>query len=222
MLDKIVSKEHCILEQRDGGFILRDLGSLNGTYVNGERVRGEMPLRHGDEIALGSTRARYDDGHGPAIDFNAPPPFAHGGPGPMGGVGPGAVAHPHLAPNPHNMGMQGQSPVPQPAQGQHQGQQPWQKGPSGPPPSMGLGMPSGAQGQGHGGHGNINLGINQGPGGTMGMPIQSQQLGRPSPQGGYPQQPQSYPLGQGGQGVFFTIRVKSFEIFKTGYSMFTT
>ena len=33
LLDKIVSKEHCILEQRDGGFVLRDLGSLNGTYV---------------------------------------------------------------------------------------------------------------------------------------------------------------------------------------------
>ena len=62
LLDKIVSKEHCILEQRDGGFVLRDLGSLNGTYINGERVRGEAPLRHGDEIALGSTRARFDDG----------------------------------------------------------------------------------------------------------------------------------------------------------------
>src|SRR5258706_15452341 len=76
LLDKIVSKEHCILEQREGQFILRDLGSLNGTYVNGERVRGEQPLRHGDEIALGSTRARYDDGSGPL-----PPPA----------VGPGAV-----------------------------------------------------------------------------------------------------------------------------------
>ena len=42
LLDKIVSKEHCILEQRDGIFILRDLGSLNGTYINGERVRGEQ------------------------------------------------------------------------------------------------------------------------------------------------------------------------------------
>ena len=42
LLDKIVSKEHCILEQRDGGFVLRDLGSLNGTYINGERVRGEL------------------------------------------------------------------------------------------------------------------------------------------------------------------------------------
>ncbi len=65
LLDKIVSKEHCIVEQRDGMFILRDLGSLNGTYINGERVRGEQLLRHGDEIALGSTRARYDDGSGP-------------------------------------------------------------------------------------------------------------------------------------------------------------
>ena len=64
LLDKIVSKEHCIVEQRDGHFVLRDLGSLNGTYINGERVRGEQFLRHGDEIALGSTRARYDDGSG--------------------------------------------------------------------------------------------------------------------------------------------------------------
>src|ERR1700683_2929286 len=70
LLDKIVSKEHCILEQREGQFILRDLGSLNGTYINGERVRGEQMLKHGDEIALGSTRARYDDGSAP-LNFAA-------------------------------------------------------------------------------------------------------------------------------------------------------
>lgn len=61
LLDKIVSKEHCIIERRGAQFVLRDLGSLNGTYVNGERVNGERPLRHGDEIALGSTRARLDE-----------------------------------------------------------------------------------------------------------------------------------------------------------------
>ncbi|HEX3772448.1 MAG TPA: adenylate/guanylate cyclase domain-containing protein [Polyangiaceae bacterium] len=80
LLDKIVSKEHCIVEVRDGRFVLRDLGSLNGTYVNGERVRGEMPLKHGDEIALGSTRARFDDGSGAAL--------------PLPPVGPGAVQNP--------------------------------------------------------------------------------------------------------------------------------
>jgi adenylate cyclase len=94
LLDKIVSKEHCILEHRDGGFVLRDLGSLNGTYVNGERVRGEMPLRHGDEIALGSTRARYDDGSGPPLDFNAPVPTPRSGQPHVSG-GP-----PHLGPQP--------------------------------------------------------------------------------------------------------------------------
>jgi adenylate cyclase len=64
LLDKIVSKEHCIVERRGPTHVLRDLGSLNGTYVNGERVNGERELKHGDDIALGGTRARYDDGSG--------------------------------------------------------------------------------------------------------------------------------------------------------------
>jgi adenylate cyclase len=62
LLDKIVSKEHCIVLVRDGEFVLQDLGSLNGTFVNGERVNGERTLRHGDDIALGSTRASFDAG----------------------------------------------------------------------------------------------------------------------------------------------------------------
>lgn len=62
LLDKIVSKEHCIIEKRGDRFVLRDLGSLNGTYVNGERVNGERALKHADDIALGSTRARFEDG----------------------------------------------------------------------------------------------------------------------------------------------------------------
>ncbi|HEY8091653.1 MAG TPA: adenylate/guanylate cyclase domain-containing protein [Polyangiaceae bacterium] len=112
LLDKIVSKEHCILEHRDGHFILRDLGSLNGTYVNGERVRGETSLKHGDEIALGSTRARYDDGSGVAPP---PPP-----------VGPGAVQHGGAAPWP----SAGQMPV---ASSQQPNTSPAPPGPMRPP-----------------------------------------------------------------------------------------
>jgi len=67
LLDKIVSKEHCIIEQRGEHFVLRDLGSLNGTYINSDRVRGEGLLKHGDEITLGTTRARFDDGSGRAM-----------------------------------------------------------------------------------------------------------------------------------------------------------
>lgn len=64
LLDKIVSKEHCLIEQRGDSFVLRDLGSLNGTYINGQRVNGEQALNHGDDIALGATRARFDDESG--------------------------------------------------------------------------------------------------------------------------------------------------------------
>lgn len=68
LLDRIVSKEHCVIEQRGDCFVLRDFGSLNGTFINNERVVGERMLRHGDEISLGSTRARFDDGKHPPVD----------------------------------------------------------------------------------------------------------------------------------------------------------
>jgi adenylate cyclase len=55
VLDRIVSKEHCHIDLVAGRYVLRDLGSLNGTYVNGERV-GDRPLFTGDEITMGSTR----------------------------------------------------------------------------------------------------------------------------------------------------------------------
>src|SRR5580692_9433420 len=109
LLDKIVSKEHCILEQRDGIFILRDLGSLNGTYINGERVRGEQSLKHGDEIALGSTRARYDDGSGP-LNF-APPAI---GPGAIQQPAPPAWGQPQPGVMPSMPPMQPQPPMPAP------------------------------------------------------------------------------------------------------------
>jgi adenylate cyclase len=70
LLDKIVSKEHCIIELRGETYVLRDLGSLNGTFINGERVRGEAALKHGDEIALGATRGRFEEG--PALHGVAP------------------------------------------------------------------------------------------------------------------------------------------------------
>ncbi len=59
VVDRIVSKEHCrITRGPDGRFVLRDVGSLNGTYVNGTRV-GEHVLRNGDQIALGNTVLQF-------------------------------------------------------------------------------------------------------------------------------------------------------------------
>jgi class 3 adenylate cyclase len=53
--DKTVSRVHGVFEQFASAWCLRDLGSRNGTYVNGERV-SECLLRDGDEIRLGTTR----------------------------------------------------------------------------------------------------------------------------------------------------------------------
>ncbi|MFZ9174811.1 MAG: FHA domain-containing protein [Ilumatobacteraceae bacterium] len=53
--DVTVSRRHAHLEQSDGQVVLRDLGSLNGTYVNQERIE-EVALRHGDEVQIGRYR----------------------------------------------------------------------------------------------------------------------------------------------------------------------
>jgi adenylate cyclase len=61
VLDRIVSKEHCrITRAPNGSYVLRDVGSLNGSYVNGERV-SEKVLAAGDQITLGNTVLRFED-----------------------------------------------------------------------------------------------------------------------------------------------------------------
>lgn len=47
-----ISKRHAIISYRGGRYFIRDLGSLNGTFVNGERVNGISPLVAGDEIRM--------------------------------------------------------------------------------------------------------------------------------------------------------------------------
>ncbi len=59
VLDRVVSKEHCHIDLGDDGYVLKDLGSLNGTYVNGERVDHHR-LQPGDEITIGSTRIVFE------------------------------------------------------------------------------------------------------------------------------------------------------------------
>jgi len=61
ILDRIISKEHLeITLTPQGQFHLRDLGSLNGTFVSGQRIQ-ERLLQDGDEISIGSTRLVYRD-----------------------------------------------------------------------------------------------------------------------------------------------------------------
>jgi hypothetical protein len=57
--DSSVSRRHARAVFRDGSWILHDLGSTNGTLVNGVRV-GRCELRPGDQLELGTARLRID------------------------------------------------------------------------------------------------------------------------------------------------------------------
>lgn len=52
--DKRLSRRHAAIQYQHNDFYLVDLGSTNGTFVNGERIRHQTPLRDGDRIRLGS------------------------------------------------------------------------------------------------------------------------------------------------------------------------
>lgn len=51
--DLSVSTHHALLLRRGGGWFVRDLGSRNGTFVNGVRLGGESPLRPSDRVLFG-------------------------------------------------------------------------------------------------------------------------------------------------------------------------
>jgi len=53
--DPEVSRRHARLYSQLGSYIIEDLGSTNGTFVNGQRLLGPYTLRHGDVIGLGET-----------------------------------------------------------------------------------------------------------------------------------------------------------------------
>lgn len=55
--DPGVARYHAMIEKRGGGFWLNDLGSANGTIVNGARIAADHPLQDGDTISLGSGTA---------------------------------------------------------------------------------------------------------------------------------------------------------------------
>ncbi len=53
--DITVSRKHAQIRRATGGFSLHDVGSLNGTYVNKDRVE-EVDLRSGDEVQIGKLK----------------------------------------------------------------------------------------------------------------------------------------------------------------------
>jgi pSer/pThr/pTyr-binding forkhead associated (FHA) protein len=57
--DATVSRLHAILENHGSAWSIRDVGSRNGTFVNGEKITAERVLRSGDEVRIGKSRVVY-------------------------------------------------------------------------------------------------------------------------------------------------------------------
>ena len=58
-----VSQSHLeIVRQADGGYLLRDLFSTNGTFLNGQRITAPAPIRDGDRLRVGATTFALHDG----------------------------------------------------------------------------------------------------------------------------------------------------------------
>ncbi|MFQ3584462.1 MAG: FHA domain-containing protein, partial [Cyanobacteriota bacterium] len=58
LADYGISRQHCRLDVESERYILTDLGSLNGTYVNGERIT-RIPLLEGDRIQIGASTLKF-------------------------------------------------------------------------------------------------------------------------------------------------------------------
>jgi uncharacterized RDD family membrane protein YckC len=87
--DDTVSRLHAALVWRGGTLILEDLGSSNGTWVNGERVLTPRTVVAGDVLRFGSLKGAIEAGSAPALD---PAPTTAASPGIVSASAAPAVA----------------------------------------------------------------------------------------------------------------------------------
>jgi pSer/pThr/pTyr-binding forkhead associated (FHA) protein len=62
--DITVSRRHAEIERRGEGYVVSDVGSLNGTYLNRERIEEASPLENGDEVQIGKFKLVFFLGTG--------------------------------------------------------------------------------------------------------------------------------------------------------------
>src|SRR4051794_21661918 len=63
-----VSRKHCEIFEKKGLLLVKDLGSSNGTFVNGKRIQEQRVLEPGDELTIGQVKLKV------AKAGEAPPP----------------------------------------------------------------------------------------------------------------------------------------------------
>ncbi len=67
-----VSREHARVEREGRRRVLTDLGSTNGTFLNGERLLAQVELRDGDLVSIGDVELRYHDPESTFLDTPFP------------------------------------------------------------------------------------------------------------------------------------------------------
>ncbi len=57
--DRFVSSRHAVIQQASSRYRIRDEGSTNGTFVNGQRIAGDVTLNNGDRVEIGATMFEF-------------------------------------------------------------------------------------------------------------------------------------------------------------------
>jgi len=101
--DAEVSRQHSRLTRTPGGYVLEDLGSTNGTFVNGERLVAPRVMNPGDLVALGETISLTFDATSPEAAATVAQPAATAEPAkkaPRAVAQPAGQAQPAAPPSP--------------------------------------------------------------------------------------------------------------------------
>jgi predicted component of type VI protein secretion system len=109
--DAEVSRQHSRLTRTPGGYVLEDLGSTNGTFVNGERLVAPRVMNPGDLVALGETVSLTFDATSPEAAATVAQPAATLEPAkkaPRAAAQPDVQAQPAAPPSP---AVEGSAPV---------------------------------------------------------------------------------------------------------------
>jgi predicted component of type VI protein secretion system len=103
--DEEISRRHAVVRPGDGGIEIEDLGSTNGTYVNGVRIAAATRLAGGDTVKFGRSVLQVESARAaatvaaavpPAAPTSAAPPAA--APAPSGRTAPAAAFGTYSAP----------------------------------------------------------------------------------------------------------------------------
>jgi len=101
--DAEVSRQHARITRTPGGYVLEDLGSTNGTFVNSERLVAPRVMNPGDLVALGETVSLTFDATAPEAAATVAQPAATAEPAkkvPLGAAKPAVQAQQVAPPSP--------------------------------------------------------------------------------------------------------------------------